>query len=89
MTFKPAALRERARRDIDEAVRHYRREAGAKVAHNFARAFEYAVKRIREQPAAGSPRYATELDIPDEMASAKTTGVSYQTRLLPSPMDLL
>lgn len=64
MTFKPAALRERARRDIDEAVRHYRREAGAKVAHNFARAFEYAVKRIREQPAAGSPRYATELDIP-------------------------
>lgn len=29
------------------------------------------------------------MDIHDEMASAKTTGVSYQTRLLPSPMDLL
>ena len=64
MTFKPAALRERARRDIDEAVRHYRTEAGAKVARNFIRALEYAVERIREQPAAGSPRYATELDIP-------------------------
>ena len=64
MTDKPAALRERARRDIDEAVRHYQIEAGAKVARNFILALEYAVKRIREQPAAGSPRYATELDIP-------------------------
>lgn len=64
MTDKPAALRERARRDIDEAVRHYRKEAGANVAHNFIDALEAAVKRIREQPAAGSPRYAAELDIP-------------------------
>lgn len=64
MTDKPAALRGRAVRDIDEAVRPYQTEAGARVAGNFIRALEYAVKRIREQPAAGSPRYATELDIP-------------------------
>lgn len=63
MTGKPAVLRERARRDIDEAVTHYRIEAGANTSRNFIRALEYAVERIREQPAAGSPRYATELDI--------------------------
>ena len=61
---KPVVLRERARRDIDEAVEHYLGEAGPAVALAFIDALEDACRRIGEQPAAGSPRYAHELDIP-------------------------
>jgi len=61
---KPAVLRERARRDIDEAVEHYLAEAGEAVALDFIDALEDACRRIGDQPAGGSPRYAHELDIP-------------------------
>ena len=61
---KPVVLRERARRDIDEAVEHYLGEAGPAVALAFIDALEDARRRIGEQPAAGSPRYAHGLDIP-------------------------
>ena len=64
MSDKPVVLRERARRDIDEAVEHYLAEAGPAVALAFIHALEDAIRRIGEQPAAGSPRYAHELDIP-------------------------
>ena len=64
MSGKPVVLRERARRDIDEAVEHYLGEAGPTVALAFIDALEDARRRIGEQPAAGSPRYAHELDIP-------------------------
>ena len=64
MSGKPVVLRERARRDIDEAVEHYLGEAGPAVALEFIDALEDARRRIGEQPAAGSPRYAHELDIP-------------------------
>ena len=64
MSGKPVVLRERARRDIDEAVEHYLGEAGPAVALAFIDALEDARRRIGEQPAAGSPRYAHELDIP-------------------------
>ena len=64
MSGKPVVLRERARRDIDEAVEHYLGEAGPVVALAFIDALEDARRRIGEQPAAGSPRYAHELDIP-------------------------
>ena len=64
MSGKPVVLRERARRDIDEAVEHYTAEAGPAVALAFIDALEDALRRIGEQPAAGSPRYAHELDIP-------------------------
>ena len=64
MSGKPVVLRERARRDIDEAVEHYMAEAGPAVALAFIDALEDAFRRIGEQPAAGSPRFAHELDIP-------------------------
>ena len=65
MSGKPVVLRERARRDIDEAVEHYLAEAGEVVALDFIDALEDTRRRISEQPASGSPRYAHELDIPD------------------------
>lgn len=63
MTAKRVVLRERARLDIDEAVEHYLSEAGTAVALDFVDALEDAFRRIGEQPAVGSPRYAHELQI--------------------------
>ena len=64
MSGKPVVLRERARRDIDEAVEHYPAEAGAAVALDVIDALEDAIRQVGEQPGSGSPRYAHELDIP-------------------------
>ena len=64
MSGKPVVLRERARRDIDEAVEHYLAEAGPSVALAFIDALEEVFRLVGEQPAAGSPRYAHELGIP-------------------------
>ena len=64
MSGKPVVLRERARRDIDQAVERYLAEAGPEVALAFIDALEGAFRAIGGRPAAGSPRYAHELDIP-------------------------
>ncbi len=64
MSGKPVVLRERARRDIEEAVDHYLAEAGPAVTLSFAGALEDVHRRIGQQPENGSPRYAHELDIP-------------------------
>ena len=64
MSSKPVVLREQARRDIDRAVEHYLAEASPAVALAFLDAVEAAHRLIGEQPAAGSPRYAHELDLP-------------------------
>ena len=64
MSGKPVVLRERARRDIDEAIEHYPSEAGPAVALDFVDALEDACRQIGERPASGSPRHAHELDIP-------------------------
>ena len=64
MTAKPVILRERALRDVDEAVEHYLTEAPAAVALAFIDALEEASRRIGEQPASGSPRHERELDLP-------------------------
>ena len=64
MSGKPVVLRERARRDIDEAVGHYLAEAGTAVALDFIDALEDTRRQIGEQPATGSPRYAHDLEIP-------------------------
>ena len=64
MTGKPVVLRERARRDVDEAVEHYLTEAGAKVASAFVDALEYALRSIAERPGSGSPRLGHELNMP-------------------------
>ena len=64
MSGKPVVLRERARRDIEEAVEHYLAEAGSVVALAFIDALEDTRRYIGEQPGRGSPRHAHELDIP-------------------------
>ena len=64
MSGKPVVLRERARRDVDEAIEHYLAEAGPAVALGLIDALEDAHRQIGEQPAGGSPRYAHEMDIP-------------------------
>ena len=64
MSGKPVVLRERAKRDIDEAIEHYLSEAGPAVALDFIDALDDTLRQIGEQPASGSPRHAHELDIP-------------------------
>ena len=64
MSGKTIVLRERARRDIDEAITHYLTEADPAVALAFIDALDNAYRHIGEQPGSGSPRYAHELDIP-------------------------
>jgi toxin ParE1/3/4 len=64
MTDKPVVPREQARRDIAEAIDHYLREAGDRVALRFIDAAEAVFRTIGQSPAAGSPRYAHELDLP-------------------------
>ena len=64
MSGKTIVLRERARRDIDEAITHYLTEAGPAVALAFIDALDNAYRHIGEQPGSGSPRHAHELDIP-------------------------
>jgi len=61
---KPVVLRERARRDVDEAVEHYLSEAGPAVALRFIDALEDTLRQIGERPASCSPRHAHELEIP-------------------------
>lgn len=64
MTSKPVVLREIARRDVDEAIDFYLAEAGEAVALRFIDELQAAIFAIGRRPAAGSPRYAQELDLP-------------------------
>ena len=64
MTGKRVVLRERADRDAEEAVDHYLREAGEKIALGFVDALEGACAHIADHPAAGSSRHAHELNLP-------------------------
>ena len=63
MSGEPVVLRERARRDIDEAIEHYLAEAGQAIAISFIDALEDTFRRISEHPESGSPRHAHELGI--------------------------
>ena len=64
MTSKPVVLREQAQRDVDEATDFYLAEAGEAVALRFIDALQTTPSALSRQPAAGSPRYAQELDLP-------------------------
>ncbi|PZR32359.1 type II toxin-antitoxin system RelE/ParE family toxin [Caulobacter segnis] len=64
MTAYPIVRRGRAEQDVDEALGFYLAEAGGKVALGFIEALEQRYRRISEGPAAGSSRYAHELDLP-------------------------
>jgi toxin ParE1/3/4 len=64
VNVKPVIPRERAIRDIDEAVAYYLDEGAEQAALGFVNALERAFDHIGRHPATGSPRYAHELDLP-------------------------
>jgi len=64
MSAKPVVPRDRARRDVEDAADHYARDAGETVALAFIDALEALYRAIAARPAAGSPRYGLELNLP-------------------------
>ena len=64
MTAKSIAPRARAVRDVDEALAYYLREGEVQAALGFIDELERAYGHIAQYPAAGSLRYAWELDVP-------------------------
>ena len=64
MTGQSLILRERARRDIEQAVDHYRDAAGNQTALRFIDALARAFDHITRHPATGSPRYGHEVGLP-------------------------
>ena len=64
MSGKPVVPRELADRDVEQTVDHCLDEAGEPTALAFVEALEYAYEHFARHPAAGSPRYAHELDLP-------------------------
>jgi len=63
VTAKPVVPRQRAQRDIEEAIAHYAAEGGEDLALGFVEALQRAFRRIGQQPGVGSPRYAYELGL--------------------------
>lgn len=64
MSHKRAILRARADGDVQEAIDFYLAEAAQEAALKFVDALEQALQQIEHHPAAGSTRYAHELDLP-------------------------
>jgi toxin ParE1/3/4 len=64
VTAKPVIPRAKARADVDFAVEYYAKEAEADVAYSFINALERAYTFIGDMPAAGSPRWSHELNLP-------------------------
>jgi len=61
---KAVVPREVARRDVEEAIDHYRGQGAARAALDFVDELEKAYTHIGRQPASGSPRYAHALNLP-------------------------
>ena len=64
MIPKPVVPRAQASGDVDRAIDHYASDAGMDVALGFIDALEQAYAFIGEAPAAGSPRWSSELNLP-------------------------
>ena len=64
MTARSIVPRARALRDVDEALAYYLREGEVQAALGFIDELERAYGHIGQYPAAGSLRYAWELDVP-------------------------
>src|SRR4051812_45166785 len=62
--MKVARLRELARRDVEDVVDFYVDEGGEALALRFVDALERALRRVARRPAAGSPRFGYELQLP-------------------------
>jgi toxin ParE1/3/4 len=61
---KPVLPRNRADRDVDDAIDYYLREGSEKAALGFIEALRQTYLQIGRHPQLGSPRYAHELDLP-------------------------
>jgi toxin ParE1/3/4 len=61
---KPVIPRERANRDVDEAIAYHIGERAEQAALGFIDSLERADALIARRPAAGSARYALELGLP-------------------------
>ena len=64
MTTRKVVLREKAERDVDDAINFCIAEGGSDVALRFVDELERALQHIAAHPDSGSGRYSTELDIP-------------------------
>ena len=64
MKAKPVVARERANRDVDEAIAYYLAEGAEQAALGFIDALERAYAHIGRHPGTGSPRYAHALHLP-------------------------
>ena len=64
MKSKPVIPRERAARDVHEAIDYYLSEHAPEAALGFIDALKEAYGRISRHPDAGSSRYAGELNLP-------------------------
>jgi toxin ParE1/3/4 len=64
--------RELASADVDRAVAHYLDEGGEPVALKFIDSLAQAYAHISTHPAAGSPRYAHELNLPGLLSGPLT-----------------
>ena len=64
MKPKPVIPRERADRDVNEAIDFYLSENAPEAALGFIDALEQAYGYIAHHPETGSPRYASELNLP-------------------------
>jgi toxin ParE1/3/4 len=61
---KPLIRRERADRDVDEAIAHLLQQGTLQAALGFIEVLEQACAHIGRHPASGSARYAAELNLP-------------------------
>ena len=64
MKLKAVVPRERANRDVDEAIDYYLSENAPEAALGFIDALEQAYRHIGRNPNTGSSRYASELNLP-------------------------
>lgn len=64
MKAKAVVPRERANRDVDGAIDYYHGEGAGQAALGFIDALERVYAHIGRHPAAGTPRYAHELNLP-------------------------
>ena len=64
MTPKSVVLRAAARRDVDEAIAHYLKQAGSQVVLGFIDALQEAFGHIADNPRSGSPRHGHEVNLP-------------------------
>ncbi len=65
MKVKPVVPRSQANRDVDEVIAFYLEQRAVDAALGFVDALEKAYDHIGRHPAAGSPRYAHELNLPE------------------------